>query len=955
MIAGRSKSGLIFIFSFFFILFRISILSAQQKPVADILTSESKTVLHQDTTLIRGTPHEVVGIGYGSLRKRELTTSVTTIYSDGFNKGNIENPLQLIQGKVAGLSISKFGGDPNGSYYVRLRGMTTINGITGPLVVIDGVPDASLDNVDPNDIEYIDVLKDASSAAIYGVRGSGGVILVTTKKVKKGKAVVEYNVCTSAEKVARDEPVMNAKEWRTMSAETGLGTDYGATTNWFREIDQTALSQVHNISMSGGSDKAGYRASVNYRTGNGVLINTGYNQFNGRINIKQKALNDKLTLDLNLGATERESQLGFAEAFRYAAIYNPTSPVKSDDPEFSIYGGYFQKLNFDYYNPVQIAQEDRNERKNRNLNLSLKGTYEITKGLNIDALYSVQSNGALGGKYFDTHDLWGGINPYIYNDNGLAYRQQDNATSRFFESSVHFNSDLTSSINLNLLGGYSYQDFTNEGFNAQGGGFLTDAFTFNNLAAALEFKNGKGIVTSYKNSNRLSAFFGRINLNINNLWFISACVRNEGSSRFGTSHKWGLFPAVGSGIDLSKIIRIPSLDNFKLRIDYGITGNQPAASYLSLEKFDYTYGTIYYNGKYGPVYGVTQNDNPVLKWERKGELDAGFDFSLFSSRLTGSFDIYSQSASDLLYYFSYQLPVPPNLSGAVWLNCGKIKSHGTELTLNYAVIRKSDLTYNISFCFSHNSGNTLVSLSGTYNGTDLNPGTQELGDMGSPGPGQQALLLVQEGKPVGQLYTFVFKEIDATGRQVFVDINKDGVVDNRDRVVTGSGLPKNLIGFGNRIVFKNWDLCFFFRCVTGHSLINSYRAFYETPSWIEAYNLPVTAIDKRNPTTGAFMNSYGGWVTNLDVENASFVSLDNMSLGYNFSLRNGSLFGKIRLYLGGNNLFYFTRYTGPDPNPRYADSELNLGTFNNPLVPGIDRRTEWPRTRTFTFGANFVF
>ena len=365
MIAGRSKSGLILMISFFFILFRYSTLLAQQKQVSDSLISRSGKAIDLDSTLERGTAYEVVDIVYGSLRKRELTTSVATIYSDEFNKGNMENPLQLIQGKVAGLSISKFGGDPNGSYYVRLRGMTTINGITGPLVVIDGVPDASLDNVDPNDIESINVLRDASAAVIYGVRGSGGVILVRTKKGKKGKAVVEYNVCTSAENVARDEPVMNAKEWRTMSAETGLGTDYGANTNWFKEIEQTALSQVHNISMSGGSDKTSYRASVNYRTGNGVLINTGYDQFSGRINITQKALNDKLTLDLNLGATERESQIGFAEAFRYAAIYNPTSPVRSDDPEFSIYGGYFQKLNFDYYNPVQIAQEDRNERKNR--------------------------------------------------------------------------------------------------------------------------------------------------------------------------------------------------------------------------------------------------------------------------------------------------------------------------------------------------------------------------------------------------------------------------------------------------------------------------------------------------------------------------------------------------------------------------------------------------------------
>ena len=920
--------------------------------------SQEKTTV--DTIPSKSTGDEIVNIGYGNLKKREVATSVTGVKEDEFNKGYINDPLQLIQGKVAGLSISKYGGDPNGTFYVRLRGMNTIIGVDGPLIVVDGVAGASLDNVDPDDIEFIDVLKDASAAAIYGVRGSGGVIIVSTKKGKKGKDIIEYNVYMTAEMVAKNEPAMNAAQWRALSAEEGMGTDFGSNTNWFKKIEQTALSQVHNISMSGGSEKSNYRASLNYRTGNGVLINTGYNQLNGRINITQKTLNDKLILDLNLGATERESQYGFAEAFRYAAIYNPTAPVKSDDPLYAKYDGYTQQLFFDYYNPVAIAELDKNEGKNRILNISMKGTYEIAKGLNVDAFYSVQGIGRLGGIYYDKNDLWGESNPYYYGYNGLALRKQDNSTSRLFESTAHFNKELNSplnlnlNLNLNLMAGYSYQDFTNEGFSAQGGDFLTDDFSFNNLAAALDFKNGKGTITSYKNSNRISAFFGRFYLNISNLWIISASARYEGSSRFGAAHKWGLFPAFGTAIDLADLINISFLSNLKLRIDYGISGNQPAESYLSLERYDQM-GNFWYNGRFIPGYSVSNNANPDLKREKKGEFDTGLDFSLFKSKLTGSFDLYTQTASDLI--FQYYINDPLYASTHVWLNTGKIKSHGMELTINYNIIMKPDLVYKVSLSYSHTSENTLVSLSGTYNGIAIKYEPQDIGFMGSPGPGYMPLSTLEEGQAIGRLFGYISRGIDENGNYIFSDTNNDGYIDSRDRQAVGNGFPKNIIGFGNSLTFKNWDLNFFFRMVTGHSLLNSYRAFYEIPNWVSTYNLPVSASELRNPETGTLLNAYGGWITNRDIENASFISLDNICLGYNFSLKEGSAFSKIRLYLAGNNLFYISGYTGPDPNPRYEDSDSYYGTYwgTTALIPGVDRRDTWPRTRSVTFGANVVF
>jgi TonB-linked SusC/RagA family outer membrane protein len=920
--------------------------------------SQQKTSV--DTIPSKNTGDEIVNIGYGNQKKREVTTSITRVKEDEFNKGNINDPLQLIQGKVAGLSISKYGGDPNGTFYVRLRGMNTIIGVDGPLIVIDGVAGASIENIDPNDIESFDILKDASAAAIYGVRSSGGVIIVNTKKGKAGRDIIEYSVYATAEMVAKNEPVMNAAQWRALSAEEGMGTDFGTSTNWFRKIEQAALSQVHNISMSGGSDKSSYRASLNYRTGKGVLINTGYSQLNGRINISQKTLNDKLILDLNLGATERESQYGFAEAFRYASIYNPTAPVKSDDPAYAEYDGYTQQLLFDYYNPVAIEELDKNEGKNRNLNVSLKGTYEITKGLNVDALYSVQSVGRLGGAYFDKNEPWAGYTRYYYSNNGLALRKQDNSNNRLFESTLHLNKELNSPLNLNLnlnlnfMGGYAYQDFTNEGFSAQGSNFLTDDFTFNNLGAALDVKNGKGIISSYRNSNRLSAFFGRIALNINNLWLISASERYEGSSRLGTTSKWSLFPAFGTAIDLAKLIDFSFLNDLKFRIDYGITGNQPSESYLSLEKYDQQ-GNSWYNGRFIPGYVVSQNSNPNLKREKKGEFDAGLDFSLFKSRMTGSFDLYTQVASDLI--FQYYVADQNYYSTNVWLNTGKIKSHGMELNVNYNIIMKPGLVYKVSLYYSHTSENTLVSLSGTYNGIAIKYEPQDIGFMGSPGPGYMPLSILEEGKAIGRLFGYISMGIDENGNYIFSDTNNNGYIDSRDRQAVGNGFPKNIIGFGNFLTFKNWDLNFLFRMVTGHSLLNSYRAFYEIPNWVSTYNLPVSASEMRNPETGTLLNAYGGWVTNRDIENASFMSLDNICLGYNFSLKKGSVFSKIRLYLAGNNLFYISGYTGTDPNPRYEDSDSYYGTYwgTTALIPGVDRRDTWPRTRSVTFGANVVF
>jgi iron complex outermembrane receptor protein len=890
---------------------------------------------------------EIVVIGYGTQRRNEVTSAVATVRSDDFSKGSVSNPVQLIQGKVSGLAISKPGGDPNGSFDIRLRGLNTIGANTGPLVVIDGVIGGDLDNVDPNDIENISVLKDASGAAIYGTRGASGVILVTTKKGRTGVANIEYNGYVTAVMVAKNTPVMNPSEWRSLSAKTGYGTDFGHNTDWFKEIEQTGIEQVHNISLTGGTERTSYRAAINYRNADGIMITTGNSILNGRLNLTQKAINDRLTIDLNIGATQRKSDYGFEKAFRYASIYNPTAPVRSSNAAYDQYDGYFQQVLFDYYNPVAILEQNKNEGKDKLLNLSVKGAYEFFKGFRLDAFYSIQSSSALRGIYYDKNDYYQGMNR-----NGLASREENTSNSQLFETTLHWNGTFAAGINANLLGGYSYQDFVNEGFRAEGGDFITDKFTYNNLSAALDFKNGLGTITSYKNSNKLIAFFGRLNLNYKEVFFLMASARYEGSSRFGADNKWGLFPAVSGGVELAKFLNVSAIDNLKVRVNYGITGNLPRDSYLSLLRLG-PRGNFFYNGAFVPGYGPVSNANSDLKWEKQGEFDVGLDYSFMASKLYGSIDFYTRTTTDLL--FEYEVPVPPNLFNRAMLNLGKIKSSGLELTINYNAIHNSDFRYTITLTPSYTFENTLVSLSGSYNGADLEYGVQDLGDMGSPGQNQTPLVRVEEGKPLGQLFCFKFKEIDEDGNLILVDSNKDGVVDQADRQVTGNGLPKFLIGFGNDFTYKNWDLNILFRGVFGHDLLNSFRGFYEVPNMIGSYNLPVTAKDVKNSRTGTLLNNSSGVLSSYHIENASFVSLDYASLGYNFKVPEKLHVKKIRLYVAGNNLFFITKYKGADPTPRYVDSDPDLGTFNNPLVPGVDRRDTWFRTRSVTFGANIIF
>jgi TonB-dependent starch-binding outer membrane protein SusC len=893
--------------------------------------------------------NEVVVIGYGTQEKKELTSAVTSVKSEDFNRGTVNDPAQLLQGKVAGLNISKAGSDPNGGYNIRLRGIASFGANTEPLVVIDGIIGGSLNSVDPNDIASIDVLKDGSAAAIYGSRGGSGVILITTKTGKAGRFQVEYNGSAAVEDIGRTIQIMTADEYRNVAG----AKDFGSSTDWLDEVTQLGHYQVHNLSLAGGQGGTAFRGSFNVRDASGIAINSGFNQLNGRFNLTQKALKDRATFTINLSTTRKEADYGFVESLRYAIVSNPTMPVYnsalSTDSETGggEYGGYAERGIFDYFNPVSIAEQNKNEGTDNTLIASLRAEYDfsdILPGIRASVFYSQQNLSEMRGQYYAKTSKWVGANR-----NGLGNKLTKQFFTELFETTVNYDKDF-GGTNLALLGGYSYQYFFNDAFGMQGGNFLTDEFTNNNMGTALDFSKGLGQIVSYANSNKLVAFFGRANVNVNGNYFVSVSARYEGSSRFGANNKWGLFPAASAGVTLSNLIDIPAVNTLKLRASYGVTGNQPRDSYLSLPRLDQT-GYFFYNNEYVPAYGPVSNPNPDLKWETKAEFDFGLDFAMLDSRLTGTADYYIRKTEDLL--LSVAVPVPPNLYRETLVNIGELENQGFELALNYAAINQANLTWSTGINFATMKTKVVSLSSGAFSVGE--GGVLYRANMGSPGQNDTRLVRVKEGDELGQLWGPVQETVNADGTLTFKDLNGDGTFCNcdDDRTVIGNGLPKFTIGWNNSFTFGNWDATIFFRGSFGHDLVNSYRGFYENTE-------PTTVINYNVVNTKYFdPNIKKATVNSVHVEKADFVKLDNMSIGYSLPLQ-GRAVNKFRIFVAAQNLFVITDYEGVDPEVRYVDTnDIDPNGFfpdlPDPLSPGVERRGTYFTTRTFTLGVNLGF
>ncbi len=877
---------------------------------------------------------EVVVVGYGSQDKKEITSAVVSLNTKDFNRGNVNNANELLQGKVAGLSIYNKGGDPNASPQIRLRGISTTGANSQPLVVIDGVIGASLDNVDPNDIESINVLKDGSAAAIYGSRGSTGVILVTTKRGSKkaGDVSVTYNGYVSAASILNQVPVMSPTEYVANG-----GNDLGARTNWQDLVTRTGVSHVHNLAIAGGNQTTTFRISANFRNQNGILKNSGFDQVNTRANLTHTALNNKLKFDVNMAFTTRNSNFSFNEALRYAVLYNPTAPVRFSN------GDYYQAILFDNFNPVAILDQNINEGKRKNLNYNAKVDYTIIDGLTLTANYSQQFYNNLNGSYYSRKSLFRG-----FNRGGLAGRYMNDYSFTLFEGYANY-SKTFGKVTADITGGYSYQEDEFQDITINAGNFPSDELGYNALQLSGDRFEG-GLVSNFDISssrspvNKIIAFFGRLNLTYDNAIFFNASIRREGSSKFGSANRWGLFPSLGLGVDLNHYLELDKVSTLKLRVGYGVTGSQPNETGVSQGLYNYTFTGV----PIGTVAAV-RDANPNLKWEEKAEFNVGVDFAV--SKLSGTLDVYTRNVNGFILN-NDKVDVTQYPTGNQIQNLGSLKTNGIELTLNYNSINIGQVQWTPGLVISSYKTTLESYIPGVI--------AQARAPIGAPGQSGVNQIRLAVGEEIGQIWGPVFGGVNANGSVKFQDINGDGVVTVGDQTFLdpksdyqklGNGIPSLELGWTNSLTYKNWDLNLFFRGAFGHSLVNNFRAFYEPidPGAINSYNRVITSKAVPGLTEAKYSSLY--------VEKADFLKLDNATLGYNVKLGSGSNFKNLRFYVTVQNAFIITSYTGIDPEPVLADpGAVDNGGFlptnPDPLAPGIDRRNNYFNSRTFTFGIN---
>lgn len=870
---------------------------------------------------------EVVVVGYGTQDKKEITSSVATLSTKDFNVGNINDPTQLLQGKVAGLSIYNRGGDPNSSAVIRLRGISTVGSNVQPLVVIDGVLGASLDNVDPNDIESINVLKDGSAAAIYGSRGSSGVILVTTKRGSgKGGLSIDYNGYVAAASVANSIPVMTASQYVAAG-----GNNLGSVTDWQKEVTRTGVSNVHNISIAGGNQQTQFRISSNFRNVNGVLKKSGFDQLNTRASLTHTALNDKLRLDVNMSFTNRNSNFSFNEALRYAVLFNPTAPIRFNT------GDYYQAILFDNFNPVAILEQNVNEGKRKNLNYNAKVDYTIIDNLTVTVNYGQQFESVLNGEYYSRTSLFRGLNR-----GGLARRYTSDRSFTLFEGYATYSKKFDK-IDLSATAGYSYQEDQFEDIFLSLGNFPNDQLGYNALENSGDILSGNpnllGISSSKSPINKIIATFARVNLTYDNAIFFNASVRREGSTKLGANNRYGVFPAAGLGVDLNKYLQIDRVDNLKIRIGYGVTGSLPTDSGVAQDLYTYS-------NQGGGSITRQRAGNPNLRWEEKAETNVGIDFGLWG-KLSGSLDVYTRSVKD----FVSLVPTQVAQVGAPFQfqNAGSLKTDGIELNLTYASLQFGQVRWTPGIVLSSYKS-TLESIVGAS--------TQVRANLGAPGQNSTPQIRVAVGEEIGQIWGPVFAGVNTDGTPKFADLNGDGTVKaapgdallaGADFKKLGNGIPTMEIGWRNQVNYKNWDMNVFFRAAFGHSLVNNFRAFYEPIDLgaINSYNRVITNKAVAGLTSAQYSSLY--------VESADFLRLDNMQIGYTVKGNPNSMFKNIRFYISGQNLFTITSYSGIDPEPVLQDpGAVDNGGFasttSDVLAPGIDRRNNYFTARTYTFG-----
>lgn len=885
--------------------------------------------LYPDTTELK----EVVLIGYGSTTRKDVTGAVSSIAAKDMNQGAIVNPLQLISGKSAGVNITQTGSEPGSTPSVRIRGISSLIGGSDPLVVVDGLQGNMdlLNQIPPSEIASMDILKDASATAIYGSRGAAGVIIVSTKKNKAGRTSVEYATSMALDYIPKELDMLNASQWWEQAQLNGVpaSANHGSDTDWYGILTKNGATQTHTLSFGGGTDKFSYRASISAILQDGVVINTSNNKYIGRVQATQSAIDDKLklTFNLNTGITEATNSIGSIgrAAFTSNLITN-AYVMRPTDPVFDTDGSYYTDPNvFQYLNPYAAAQTVTNDGDYDNLFGSLKADLDIYEGLAAGWFGSWRKTNSTNGYYLPAEST----NAAAIDQKGYANIRNEKQNERLMNINLSYKK-IFGDHSINALALYEWQNQMYQGNFAQARGFINDIATYNALQLGDLSKVQPGDLQSYKNDRTVVSFLGRVNYSFLNRYLITGSLRRDGASVFGSNNKWGDFPSASVAWQIDKepfMADQTTFSDLKLRVGYGVTGNQQGLYPQNSISLVGGSGVTYFGGEPITNFNITQNANSDLRWETKKQTNIGVDFALLNSRLRGTVDVYTATTDNLL--FDYTVPQPPYPFNSIKANVGSLLNEGLEVTLAYDLIRSENTTLTLAGNASF-LRNEILNLSGSINGVPLNTNYVPWG------PSSYLI----EGQPIGTFSILHHTGKDNANSETVLDVDGNGIIDqgntSPDRLIQGSALPTYTYSFNPTLIHKNLDVSMLFRGSGGNKIYNGLRS---SLSYLENIG-KANVLDSAIPL-GLYTSKYG---SDLWLEDGSFLRLENVTVGYNFHFEKVKYIESVRLSLTGNNLLLITDYSGIDP-------ELNLSGSNG---FGGDNGI-YPRTRSVAFGLNVKF
>ncbi len=876
--------------------------------------------------------NEVVVVGYGSMAKKEISSSVVQIGKDQFNQGAASDAMALVAGKVAGLNVaSTADANPNAMTDIQVRGAGSLTASNGPLVVIDGIAGGDLRNIATQDVESITVLKDAGSAAIYGTRGANGVILVTTKKGSgtAGVTNVTYDSYIALNIQKSKPDILSTDEFRRARR----GQDYGGDTDWWKEITRPVSYSLNQYLSIDSSTKNGYfGASLNYKKGNGLDIVSGREEYGARFVGEQRVLNGLVQFNSSLSARKVHEEWGNDGLFDTALTMNPTIPVKNPD------GTYYQPNSpTDIHNPVNDLKENVSEGDRvyllGNADVKLNILQMEQHNLNTSLSYALQYNDLKENFYSPTtssESFWNGYT-------GRARINYQKWWTNRLEWLVNYTLTLDSH-QLKAVAGYSWERSKWEQSGNENMGFVYDALSFHGIGNGTYLKDGKANMWAGASESTLIGFFGRLNYNYNDMIFASASFRREGSTKFGTNTKWGSFPSASIAWELANTPGVKDalsmFQSLKPRISYGVTGRSDFGAYQSIATYS-GYSAYLIDGQWINGYAPSLNANPDLAWEKSKAFNIGLDFVTLNNRLRGSIEYFDRRSEDLLY--SYTAPQPPFIYDHILVNVGTTKNTGIEVSLEYDVLSKRDLKWTTGVNWSMGETKLTKLSSDAYQMAYLDLYRK-------PGVGtNEYFFRVEEGGKIGQFYGYEHAGVDENGLLLVYDNDGNAKpaaqADPSWKRNIGNGAPKHFLSWSNSLRYKNWDLSMLFRGAFGHKIFN-----------MRKYGMGLKGAGTDNVLRTAYTEygnvvSSGGIISSYFLENGNYFKLDNVTLGYTFTPKSRTLLESLRVYLTAKNLFTLTAYKGNDPSI----------VTSTGITPGIDTNSAYPQATQLSLGVTVRF